>query len=337
MTLLWYPTAFLLAAALCRLLTGRLERLAVPDLPNDRSLHARPTPRGGGIAILTAFFVTLSVSRYGAAFPAAAWPLAAGAGLLAVVSYLDDRRGLSVRVRLPVHLVAAAIPVALGLFPEQWPVAGAVIAPPLAVTALLALLSTVWLTNLYNFMDGMDGFAGGMGVSGFFFLGCLAGMRGAPELAHVALLLAAACLGFLVLNFPPARIFMGDVGSAPLGFLAAGLSLWGVRDGVFPPAAPLLIFSPFIVDATATLLHRALRGEKVWQAHRSHYYQRLVLAGWSHRRTVLAEYTLMLAAGLTALAVAASEKVAVTVGSLLAWIVIYGILMRFVNRRAPMP
>lgn len=118
---------------------------------------------------------------------------------------------------------------------------------------------------------------------------------------------------------------MGDVGSVPLGFLAGTLAVLGVRDGVFDLWAPLLIFSPFIVDATVTLFRRLLRGVKVWQAHREHYYQRLVLAGWSHRKAMLAEYAVMLASGVTAmLYVNAIEPIRLAI--LMFWLVGYVVL-----------
>ncbi len=143
--------------------------------------------------------------------------------------------------------------------------------------------------------------------------------------------MAAASAGFLVHNFPPAKIFMGDTGSTTLGFLAAACILWGSKSGLFPFWVAILVFSPFIVDATVTLLRRLLRGEKIWEAHRTHYYQRLVLLGWGHRWTVLAEYVLMLAcAGSAALAVHLSPagQVALAVG----WILVYGLLMWGVGR-----
>jgi len=118
----------------------------------------------------------------------------------------------------------------------------------------------------------------------------------------VAASIAAAAAAFLVFNFDPARIFLGDAGSTTLGFLAAGLGLIGWRSGTWPLGVPLLVFSPFIVDASVTLAKRMARGEKFWQAHRSHYYQRLVLSGWSHRKTAVAEYGVMIVCGLCALA-----------------------------------
>ena len=155
------------------------------------------------------------------------------------------------------------------------------------------------MINLYNFMDGMDGFAGGMALIGFSALAWLG--RADIGFALLQLSIAAASAGFLLYNFPPAKIFLGDIGSTALGFLVAANSLWGSSVGLFPLWAALLIFSPFIVDASVTLSRRILRRERIWQAHRSHYYQRLVLCGWSHKRTVLAEYALMLVCALAAI------------------------------------
>lgn len=165
----------------------------------------------------------------------------------------------------------------------------------------LTVLCLVWVTNLYNFMDGMDGFAGGMTLIGHAFLGYLAWQGGHHLIFALSLLVAGASCGFLIWNFPPAKIFMGDAGSVPLGFLTGTLATLGVHDKLFDVWVPVLIFSPFWVDATVTLIRRMLEGEKIWQAHRSHYYQRLVLAGWGHRRTVLAEYGLMLWCGAVAI------------------------------------
>ncbi|MBU4499659.1 MAG: UDP-phosphate N-acetylglucosaminyl 1-phosphate transferase, partial [Gammaproteobacteria bacterium] len=157
-----------------------------------------------------------------------------------------------------------------------------------------------WMTNLYNFMDGSDGLAGGMVAIGFGALALAAWLGGAPSLAMFCASIAAAALAFLRFNFPPARVFMGDAGSIPLGFLAAALGIDGAAHGVWPWLFPLLVFSPFIVDASVTLARRALRGEKIWRAHRSHYYQRVVLLGATHRQLALAAYALMLASAALA-------------------------------------
>jgi UDP-N-acetylmuramyl pentapeptide phosphotransferase/UDP-N-acetylglucosamine-1-phosphate transferase len=162
-------------------------------------------------------------------------------------------------------------------------------------------MGIMWVTNLYNFMDGSDGLAGGMTVFGFSFLGTGAWMSGDDALLIECAIVAAAGAAFLPFNFPPARLFMGDAGSVPIGFLAAVLSLAGWRDGDWPFWFPVAVFSPFIVDATLTLLKRAGARERIWEAHNKHYYQRLVRMGWGHGRTALAEYALMLACGTAAL------------------------------------
>jgi len=147
----------------------------------------------------------------------------------------------------------------------------------------------------------MDGFAAGMAVIGFGFLAITGWQAGNLQFAQTCLVIAGGAAGFLFFNFPPARIFMGDVGSSALGLLAAAFSLWGARDGVFPFWVAILIFSPFIADASVTLARRMFRGEKIWQAHKTHYYQKLVQAGWGHRKTVLIEYAIMMGCGISAL------------------------------------
>ena len=253
------------------------------DHPNERSLHATPTPRIGGLGIMAGLLA------------AALWlggagvlPVVLAAAALAAVSVLDDVRGLPVRVRFLAHFVAAVgCLLALGL--SGW-------------ILLVATLAVVWMTNLYNFMDGSDGLAGGMAAIGFGALAVAAWLGDAPGLASFCAAIAAAALAFLRFNFPPACLFMGDTGSIPLGFMAATLGIAGTVHGVWPWLFPLLVFSPFIVDASVTLARRALRGEKIWQAHRSHYYQRVVLLGASHRQLALAAYVLMLLAAVLAFA-----------------------------------
>ena len=238
------------------------------------------------------------------------WWILMTTGVISIVSLVDDRRGLPIAVRFGVHLLAAALLVigaGLMLSSTAVPMLGVIswgwIAGPFTVVFL------VWMANLYNFMDGIDGFAGGMTVIGCGLLGYLGWQAHHPVISVIATLQSAAAAGFLVRNFPPAKIFMGDVGSVSTGFLAAALVVLGCRDGVFDLWVPVIIFSPFILDATVTLIRRALRHEKVWEAHRDHYYQRLVLSGWGHRRTVLAEYAVMaLCGGFALLYQYASEE-----------------------------
>jgi UDP-N-acetylmuramyl pentapeptide phosphotransferase/UDP-N-acetylglucosamine-1-phosphate transferase len=282
MQLLSPVVAAAVTAGVLAALLGRVRGLPV-DVANERSLHAGEVPRIGGVALLAGCAAALALS------PVATLPLPAllAAAGLALLSFLDDWRSLPVLPRLLGHLVAAAVVVLpLGL---PW---GA---------ALAALLAVAWMTNLYNFMDGADGLAGGMAALGFAAYG-LAALPADPGLAWTGFTVSAAAFAFLGFNFPPARVFMGDAGSIPLGFLAAALGLAGWQGGSWPAWFPCLVFSPFIVDASVTLGRRLLRRQRVWQAHREHAYQRLILAGWSHRRLACAFWILGAAAAGSALA-----------------------------------
>ncbi|RQZ26149.1 glycosyl transferase [Burkholderia sp. Bp9017] len=260
------------------LATGLAWRLAT-DIPNDRSLHTLPTPRVGGWGIVPVCVVALL-----ALAPRLGLIAAAAAGL-AALSLIDDRRGLPARVRFSAHLAAVVALVAV------YPAA----APWWLLVGVGFVM--VWLTNLYNFMDGADGLAGGMALFGFggYAVAALGGANPSPDLVVAGAAAAGAALGFLLLNFHPARLFLGDAGSIPLGFLAGALGYWGWRTDVWPIWFPALVFSPFIADASVTLSRRLLRGEKFWQAHREHYYQRMVRSGIGHRRTALCWYLIMLA------------------------------------------
>jgi UDP-N-acetylmuramyl pentapeptide phosphotransferase/UDP-N-acetylglucosamine-1-phosphate transferase len=269
------------------LLVSRLARFAL-DEPNARSLHERPVPRTGGLAVAAgAAAGTAAINALGAHLAGA--PLATAAAL-AALSFLDDLYGLPTAVRLCAHLAAAGF--------VAW-----YLLSPMDLAELAAIvLAIAWLTNLYNFMDGSDGLAGGMALVGFGTYGIAAWLADELALAATCWALAAASAAFLAYNFHPARIFLGDVGSIPLGFLAGALGILGWRDDAWPLWFPLLVFAPFIGDATITLAKRALRRERVWEAHREHYYQRLVRSGLGHRRTAYVYYAAMLACAAGALA-----------------------------------
>ena len=255
------------------------------DHPNERSLHAQPVPRTGGIGVAAGIAVGVLFAS-----PVSWWPLWVGAVVLVGVSFLDDLVSLPIVGRLMTHFLAAGLCVT-GLVSDQIDI----------FWVPVTIVGMVWMINLYNFMDGMDGLAGGMALFGFGFLAIAAWLAHGQSLAFVSLSIAAAAGAFLLFNFHPARLFLGDAGSTTFGYLAAGLGLIGWRDGIWSIWFPMLVFSPFIVDATATLLRRMAQGERFWQAHRTHYYQRLVLSGWSHRKTSLAEYGVMCACGIGAL------------------------------------
>jgi len=282
----WAPlTAFAASLSIVWwLATGRFSTTVV-DRPKARSLHETAVPRTGGLGLHGGALLALGIIAPD--LPAMLWLALA---IMLLVSFIDDLRGVAPAWRLAAHIGAG------GLF-----VSGALGGQEPAAIAAVAILCE-WMANLYNFMDGSDGLAGGMAVAGFSFYGVAAWASGNPDFALANFSIAAAAAGFLVFNFHPARIFLGDVGSVPLGFLAAALGVMGYLQGNWTWWYPPLVFAPFIVDASVTLARRTLRMEKVWQAHRDHYYQRLVQMGWGHRRTALAEYGLMAASGTAALA-----------------------------------
>lgn len=295
------------------LTSGLATRLAV-DQPNPRSLHATPVPRVGGVVLLPVVLLCWLI------LPSTAVVLILLVVGLTAISYLDDRRGLPVVVRLGAQLCAACVLVVTGPFEMD------IVIVPLLVIAV------VWMTNLYNFMDGADGLAGGMTLFGFVSYGVASALVGAELLSAMCLTVAATALAFLCFNFHPARIFLGDAGSVPLGFLAAAIGLQGWAGGLWPLWFPPLVFSPFVADATVTLVRRLLHGEKVWQAHREHYYQRLVRMGWGHRKTAIVEYGLMIASGTLAVLLLRAPQF-VQIIALLAWCALLALLMRMVDQR----
>ncbi len=311
-----FASAFTLALTLVRALASDALAGLVLDIPNERSLHVRPTPRTGGIGL----FLAASIAWF--ALGSGAMALVAGlAGVLAAIFLVDDVRGLPVRVRLVVQLAAAgAFVLATGPYP--WPL----LLLPLLVVGI------VWSANLYNFMDGSNGLAGGMALFGFAAYAIAAARGEAADIALVAAIVAGAAAGFLVWNFDPASIFLGDAGSIPLGFLAAMMGVEGWSRGIWPFWFPVLVFSPFVVDACLTLLQRAMRGERLSEAHKSHYYQRLVRMGWSHKKLAVAEYALMAAVAATAITFRTSTSV-VVVALLALWTVAYAAIAVTIDRR----
>ncbi len=258
---------------------------AMQDVPSELPQHDAPIPRIGGVGmmagVLTAWALMLMSLAWWVVLPLLA---------LIAVSLLDDKRGVPVRQRLLVHGIAAAVLVF-----------GSGMATQNFLLALLLLPCVVWMTNLYDFMDGSDGLAGGMTFFGFTMYGLASLMHGDDTMAMLNFSIGAAALGFLYYNLHPAKVIMGEAGSVPLGFLAAAMGLWGWQQGHWPGWFPLMVFFPFVADATVTLAKRTLRGEKITEAHREHYYQRLVQIGWGHRNVALFAYALMFASGVSAI------------------------------------
>ncbi|EJN33194.1 MraY family glycosyltransferase [Pseudomonas sp. GM80] len=274
MTFWWLMPA---ACGLSFALTAALRRYALSrsmlDVPNDRSSHTVPTPRGGGVSIVITFVLSLLGMWLGGVIDTGFFTAVAGAGLLiALIGFMDDHGHIAARWRLLGHFIAAGWVLAWtgGLAPVQ--VLGATFNLSW-IGHFLALFYLVWLLNLYNFMDGIDGIASVEAISVCAGVGLLYWGSGHASLAWGTSLLALSVFGFLLWNFPPAKIFMGDAGSGFLGIVLGALSLQAASVDPRYFWAWLILLGIFIVDATFTLLRRLLRGDKVYEAHRSHAYQ----------------------------------------------------------------
>lgn len=274
MSLAWLvPIAFALSFAL----TAALRRYALSqsllDIPNSRSSHKTPTPRGGGVAIVLTFLAALAVLGWLGQVPLYACLALGGAGsLVAVIGFMDDHGHIDARWRLLGHFMAAAWALYwLGGMPALMVFGMSVELG--VVGTVLGLLYLVWMLNLYNFMDGIDGIASVQAISCCVGACLLYGLTGHSSDIWAPLLLALSAAGFLCWNFPPARIFMGDAGSGFLGIALGVLSLHAATFRAELFWCWLILMGVFVVDATVTLLRRLLRGDKVYESHRSHAYQ----------------------------------------------------------------
>ena len=296
------------AALTAGCLVGGLIRLAprigLLDRPNERSLHTRVTPRGGGLALVIVVAVALGLwLARGDGWPAAEWaqgawrPVAIYLGaavFIGLVSLRDDFKSLGVGVRFACQFIAAAAAIEGAGQLRVLAIPGWGIVELGSAGVILTALWIVGLTNVYNFMDGIDGIAGVQGLSAGLAWAAAGLWLGVPVAALLGVVLAGGALGFLRYNWSPARIFMGDVGSAFLGYSFAVLPLLWLRSEPPSPRAAalageipvfaLLVVWPFVGDGFFTFVRRARRGEPVWKAHRSHLYQRLVQSGWTHAR-----------------------------------------------------
>jgi UDP-N-acetylmuramyl pentapeptide phosphotransferase/UDP-N-acetylglucosamine-1-phosphate transferase len=266
-----------LAALLSWLLIGLYARAMAGtrqlDRPNARSMHRVPVPVGAGLAIVATALLLWPLSAWEAA--GAHVPLLGCFAGLAVLSWIDDRHPLSPFIRLGAQGLAVAL--CLALLPDS---ARVVARAPLAIERLVLGLGWLWFINLFNFMDGIDGLAGSEAVAiaaGYLLLLGALGLDG--PLWRLALIIAAASAGYLAWNWHPAKVFMGDAGSIPLGFLLGWLMLDLILHGYWSAALILPLY--FLLDASTTLAKRGLQGNKPWEAHREHFYQRAVLAGAS--------------------------------------------------------
>ncbi len=289
--------SFLLSLGLTGLVLRALVARSVMDIPNERSSHKIPVPRGGGWALLgviipaligAAFFIDGDYRHAG---------LIAAVLLLAAISWMDDKRPVPPAVRLSLHIFAAC----LGSFsfaPDAFLFGGVL---PFWLDRTVMILGWAWFINLYNFMDGIDGITGVETISiatGLCLVMTAAGIEN-PTVDFLTLVLTGGCLGFLAYNWHPARLFMGDVGSVPLGYMTGFCLLSLATNGYLAAAIILPLY--YLADSGITIARRLLRGEKIWQAHRQHFYQKAA-AKAGHAKTSL---TIMLAnIGLIGAAVA---------------------------------
>lgn len=303
-------------------------------MPNERSSHTTPTPKGGGLALVAVILAGVGfLGLTGRLAQPTAIAILGGGALIAIVGWFDDRHSLTVRARLSAHLAAALW--------ALWWMGGL---PTLVVGehaiflgafgTALAAAAIMWAINITNFMDGIDGLAGGETAT-VALTGALLIAPTDSALAAAAAITGGAALGFLPWNWQPARIFLGDVGSGFLGFMLAVLAVASERAGALPTLVWLLLYAVFAVDATVTLGRRLWRGERWYAAHRSHAYQRAVQAGWSHARVT--GLVLLMNVGLGLLAWRVVERSGRLGPALLAAGIACGVAYALVERLHPMP
>lgn len=255
----------------------------LPDFPVERSLHKKETSRSGGLAIL--FGIIIGLVFIHPPFNRS-WMFYFSALSVFIISFLDDIQDVFWVWRLCIHIWAAALVVLTDQIPH-YPV-------------WFIVLGLVWMTNLFNFMDGMDGFAGSQSLIGFSCLTYLGWTNHATLYTEINAVIVATTMGFLWFNLPPAKLFMGDGGACFLGFCAGSSSLIGVHIGATNLLSCIILWSPFLVDASVTLLARVIRLEKIWIGQRNHFYHKLLLQ-WGHRKTWLLYFVIMIFAGISAL------------------------------------
>jgi Fuc2NAc and GlcNAc transferase len=313
---------------------GYAIRRGLLDHPNLRSSHTVPTPRGGGVAILAAADVGIVL---GVAFQVVLVrdALTLGIGMLAlgIVGWVDDRGGLQARVRLAMHFGVALWTVYMfNGFPS---VRTGTASLAIGVAGyVVGAVGIVWSINLFNFMDGIDGLAGSQAVLIFGVAAVLLFDARSASLASVAAVAAAATGGFLIWNWPPAKIFLGDAGSGSIGYLIAGIALASENRRAVPLLAFAIIGGVFIADATVTLLRRIARQDRLTEAHRDHAYQRLARAWRAHKPVTIAAAALTVLLGI--LGAHASLSPALLLPDLLVAYCLLAVVLFVIERRAPL-
>ena len=295
----------------CILNSKRLNKFL--DTPNQRSLHAVPIPSLGGLAIMSSiiFSATLYCAELLYLLPFLL--------VLIALSFLDGLISIKPLIRLAIHFVTTfAFLYTLDLQINY-------------LFFIILLFFLVWIINLYNFMDGSDGLAVGMSVIGFSCYAILSIILGDLDFAIFNIIIITACISFLFFNFHPAKIFMGDTGSIPLGFLCGAMGIIGWYKLLWPLWFPLVVFSPFIIDASATLIKRFIKKESLTKAHRDHYYQRAILIGYSHKQVALFSYGLMICVGIIGILAAIINTQEIIIFLFILLFSSFVLMMRFVD------
>jgi len=290
--LIFFIFIFTFSLIATRLVRQYSVRKSLIDIPNERSSHSLPTPRGGGLSITLSILISTVWLHYSQLISFnTAMALFGGGSLVAIVGWLDDHRDLAIVWRAMSYTIAAVWAVyCLGGLNTI--TLGQYLIALDSIGILIIVLGLVWVTNLYNFMDGTDAFAAIQAICTGVMSGILFLSSGVQGLAILCFVIALATSGFLYWNWPPAKIFMGDVGSCLIGFSFGLLALLGEKNGTLPILVWFILLALFICDATFTLFMRIMKKEKWYSAHRSHAYQRLVQMGISHAR--LAIYLLLI-------------------------------------------
>jgi UDP-N-acetylmuramyl pentapeptide phosphotransferase/UDP-N-acetylglucosamine-1-phosphate transferase len=261
-------------------------RVRLIDVPNERSSHRKPTPRGGGLSfvVIAPVMTAGAILSRGITVSPGIWALFAGSMVVAAVSLADDRWCLPILVRFGAHIVGALILMAGAGWIHEVTLPGGTILSLGGWGFPLTFIWIVGLTNAYNFMDGIDGLAAGQAIIAAASMAWLAQLLGISFVSLAMAIVAGSVLGFLPHNWPPAKIFMGDVGSAFLGFMFAGWAVLTSKSGSkpLPFFAWVIVMAPFVFDTVATLISRIVRRQRWYEAHREHFYQRLIRRGWSH-------------------------------------------------------
>ncbi|MBN1902196.1 undecaprenyl/decaprenyl-phosphate alpha-N-acetylglucosaminyl 1-phosphate transferase [Candidatus Sumerlaeota bacterium] len=289
-------------------------RYRIEDVPEGRSSHNIATPRLGGVGVAASFFLfcvlyLFPVSRIeGFPEPGIIPPLLLGGTGCFLMGLWDDLRRLKAPFKLILQTLCALVPIIFGLRIHSLALFAGLAFPP-SVGYAAALCWILFMINAFNFMDGMNGLAGTFATVAFIFLSALTGMQG-KSFALLFMFLAASCIGFLVYNLTPAMTFMGDSGSQFLGYVLAVIPLYLHHDNreLFPFGTFVILFFPFIYDVLFTLGRRVLRNENLFEAHRTHLYQRLMIAGWSHPGVLRILFILFLICGFSSLGFARTKS-----------------------------